>query len=47
MLQFQRGLTSAHSYEIAALVQYKRSLARLAQDEGKILERRGLNLEVK
>jgi len=30
-----------------ALVQYKRSLARLAQDEGTTLERRGVNVELK
>jgi outer membrane protein len=47
VLQFQRDLTSAQSDEIAALVQYKRSLARLAQDEGTALERRGINVEVK
>jgi len=47
VLQLQRDLTSAQSDEILALVQYKRSLARLAQDEGTTLERRGINLEVK
>jgi len=47
VLQFQRDLTAAQSDEIAALVQYKRSLARLAQDEGTTLERRGIDLEVK
>jgi outer membrane protein len=47
VLQLQRDLTSAQSDEISALVQYKRSLARLAQDEGTTLERRGINLEVK
>lgn len=47
VLQLQRDLTTAQSDEIAALVQYKRSLARLAQDEGTTMERRGINLEVK
>jgi outer membrane protein TolC len=47
VLSLQRDLTSAQSDEIAALVQYKRSLARLAQSEGTTLERRGINLQVK
>jgi outer membrane protein TolC len=47
VLQLQRDLTSAQSDEIAALVQYKRSLSRLAQDEGTTLERRAINVEVK
>jgi outer membrane protein TolC len=47
VLQLQRDLTAAQSDEIAALVQYQRSLAQLAEDEGTTLERRGINLEVK
>jgi len=47
VLRYQRDLTAAQSDEIAALVQYKRSLAQLAQYEGRTLERHGINLEVK
>lgn len=47
VLQLQRDLTSAESDEIMALVQYKRSLARLAQSEGSTLERRGINIQTK
>jgi outer membrane protein len=47
VLQLQRDLISAQSDEIAALVQYKRSLAQLAQSEGTTLERHGINVEVK
>jgi len=47
VLQLQRDLTAARSDEIAALVQYKRSLALLAQAEGSTLERNGIDLEVK
>jgi outer membrane protein TolC len=47
VLSLQNDLTAAQSDEIMALVQYKRSLARLAQDEGATLERRGVNVEVK
>jgi len=47
VLQLQRDLTAAQSDEIAALVQYKQSLAQLAQSEGTTLERRSVNLEVK
>ena len=47
VLSLQNDLTSAQSDEIMALVQYKRSLARLAQDEGATLERRGVNVELK
>ena len=47
VLSLQNDLTAARSDEIAARVQYKRSLARLAQDEGATLERRGINVEMK
>lgn len=47
VLQFQRDLIAAQSDEIAALVQYKRSLAQVAQSEGTTLERHGVNVEVK
>ncbi|MCU0782913.1 MAG: TolC family protein [Verrucomicrobia bacterium] len=47
VLQLQRDLTAAQSEEIAALVQYKRSLSQVAQAEGTTLERNGVNLEVK
>jgi outer membrane protein TolC len=39
VLQLQRDLTAAQSDEISALVQYKRSVASLAQAEGTTLER--------
>jgi outer membrane protein TolC len=47
VLQLQRDLTSARSDEINALVQYKRSLAQVAQAEGATLERNNINLDVK
>jgi len=47
VLQLQRDLTAARSDEISALVQYKRSLASLAQAEGTSLERRKIDLTVK
>jgi outer membrane protein TolC len=47
VLQLQRDLTAARSDEISALVQYKRSLAQLAQAEGSTLERRKIDLKVK
>jgi outer membrane protein TolC len=47
VLSLQRDLTSARSDEINALVQYKRSLAQLAQAEGTTLERRKIDLTVK
>jgi outer membrane protein TolC len=47
VLQLQRNLTSARSDEISALVQYKRSLAQLAQAEGSTLERRKIDLSAK
>lgn len=47
VLSLQRDLTSARSDEISALVQYKRSLAQLAQAEGTTLERRKIDLTVK
>lgn len=47
VLQLQRDLTAAQSDEISALVQYKRSLAQLAQAEGSTLERQNIDLSVK
>lgn len=47
VLQLQRDLTAARSDEIQALVQYKRSLALLAQSEGATFERHQIDLEVK
>ena len=47
VLQLQRDLTAARSDEISAVVQYKRSLAQLAQAEGTTLERRKIDLSVK
>jgi outer membrane protein len=44
VLQLQRDLTEARSDEISALVQYKRSLASLAQAEGSTLERDKIDL---
>lgn len=47
VLQLQRNLTAARSDEINALVQYKRSLAQVAQAEGATLERNNISLDVK
>lgn len=47
VLRLQRDLTQARSEEIAALVQYKRSLANLAQAESSTLERRKIDVTVK
>lgn len=47
VLQLQRDLTAAQSDEISALVQYKRSLAQLAQAQGSSLERQRIDLEAK
>ena len=47
VLQLQRDLTAAQSDEINALVQYRRSLAQLAQAEGSALERQRIDLSVK
>ena len=47
VLSLQRDLTAARSDEISAVVQYKRSLARIAQAEGSTLERRKIDLTVK
>ena len=44
VLQLQRDLTAAQSDEISALVQYKRSLASLAQAEGTTLERNKIDV---
>ena len=47
VLSLQRDLTAARSDEIAARVQYVRSLALVAQAEGMTLERRKIDLTVK
>jgi len=47
VLQLQRDLTAAQSDEISAQVQYKRSLASLAQAEGSTLERQKIDVTVK
>lgn len=47
VLSLQRDLTAARSDEIAAVVQYNRSLALVAQAEGTTLERRKIDLTVK
>jgi outer membrane protein len=47
VLQLQRDLTQARSEEIAAVVQYKRSLANLSQAEASTLERRKIDVSVK
>ena len=47
VLSLQRDLTASRSDEISALVQYKRSLAQVAQAEGTTLERRKIDLTVK
>ena len=47
VLSLQRDLTAARSDEISAVVQYKRSLAQVAQAEGTTLERRKIDLTVK
>ncbi len=46
VLQLQKNLTAARSAEIRALADYNIALARLAQNEGSTLERRGINLQV-
>lgn len=46
VLQLQRNLTSARSAEIRALADYNIALARLAQNEGSTLNRRGIDLQV-
>jgi len=47
VLQLQRDLTSARTAEIRALADYNKSLAILAVDEGYILEKNKINLEIK
>lgn len=47
VLRLQRDLTAARADEITALVQYRRSLALLAQAEGSTLDRHGITLEIK
>jgi hypothetical protein len=47
VLRLQRDLTAARADEISALVQYRRSLALLAQAEGSTLDRHGITLELK
>jgi outer membrane protein TolC len=45
VLRLQRDLTTARSSEIAALTEYNKSLAALAQREGSTLERHSIELE--
>jgi outer membrane protein TolC len=47
VLQLQRNLTSARSDELNALVQFKRSLAQVAQAEGTTLERHHIDVVAK
>jgi outer membrane protein TolC len=47
VLDLQSKLTAARSAEIRALADYNIALARLAQNEGTTLERRGIELSVK
>lgn len=47
VLSLQRDLTAARSAEVSALIEYKRSLALLAQAESSTLERRKIDLSVK
>lgn len=47
VLRLQRDLTAARADEISALVQYRRSLALLAQAEGSTLQRHGIDLVIK
>jgi outer membrane protein len=46
VLQLQRDLTQAYSQEIAALAEYNKALANLAQSEGTTLERRNIDVNV-
>jgi outer membrane protein TolC len=47
VLSLQRDLTTARLAEIRALADYNKALAALALDEGTVLERHKMNLEVK
>jgi len=47
VLQMQRDLTTARGNEMQALAAYNKSLSQLSLHEGTILERRGVNLDVK
>jgi outer membrane protein TolC len=47
VLQIQRDLTTARGNEIRALAIYNKALAQLSLDEGAVLERFGINLEMK
>jgi outer membrane protein TolC len=47
VLQFQRILTDARSAEIRALADYNKALVQLAFSDGSILEKSGLEVEVK
>ena len=47
VLQMQRDLTAARGAEIQALTTYNKALAQLSLDEASILERLGINVEVK
>lgn len=47
VLRLQRDLTQARSEEIGAVVEYNKSLATVARQEGTTLERRKIDLQVK
>ena len=47
VLQLQKNLTDARSSEIKALSDYNIALAQLALDEGSILERRRVSIDVR
>ena len=47
VLQMQRDLTTARGNEIQALATYNKALAQLSLDEGSMLQRLGINVEVK
>ncbi|MEW6302492.1 MAG: TolC family protein [Verrucomicrobiota bacterium] len=47
VLQLQRDLTAARSSELRALADYNRALAQLSRNEGVILEKNQVNIEVK
>ncbi|HWI57937.1 MAG TPA: TolC family protein [Bacillota bacterium] len=47
VLQMQRDLTNARGNEIQAIVAYNKALAQLSFDEGTMLERRAIDVEVK
>jgi outer membrane protein TolC len=46
VLQYQNNLTAARSQEIRALANYNEALASLAQEEGSMLDRYGIRIEI-